>query len=115
MIEPLLLTAARVSTFEQQRPLTNATGFFFERDERLFLVTSRHVMKEEASEHFPQACSEVLALIRQLYDVERELPGTFPGDEQAQKLRLRLRKERSAPLLDSIWQWAPEPARASTK
>ena len=43
MIEPLLLTAARVLTFEQQRPLTNASGFFFERDKRLFLVTSRRV------------------------------------------------------------------------
>jgi S1-C subfamily serine protease len=33
--------------------LTNASGFFFERDERLFLVTSRHVMVEESSKHFP--------------------------------------------------------------
>jgi S1-C subfamily serine protease len=53
MIESLLLTAARVFTFQQQRLLTNASGFFFERDERLFLVTSRHVMIDEPSEHFP--------------------------------------------------------------
>ncbi|MDH3715171.1 MAG: serine protease [Gammaproteobacteria bacterium] len=53
MIESLLLTAVRVSTFEKRRLLTNATGFFFERDERLFLVTSRHVMIDEPSEHFP--------------------------------------------------------------
>ena len=53
MIESLLLTAARVSTFEQRRLLTNASGFFFERDGRLFLVTSRHVMIDEASKHFP--------------------------------------------------------------
>jgi S1-C subfamily serine protease len=53
MIEPLLLTAARVCTFEQQRLLTNASGFFFERDERLFLVTSRHVVIDEPSKHFP--------------------------------------------------------------
>lgn len=53
MIEALLLAAARVSTFEQQRLLTNASGFFFERDERLFLVTSRHVMIDEPSKHFP--------------------------------------------------------------
>ena len=53
MIESLLLTAACVLTFEQQRPLTNASGFFFERDERLFLVTSRHVMIDEPSKHFP--------------------------------------------------------------
>ena len=53
MIEPLLLTAARVSTFDLDRPLTNASGFFFERDERLYLVTSRHVVIDEPSEHFP--------------------------------------------------------------
>jgi len=53
MIEPLLLTAARVSTFEGKRPLTGASGFFFERDGRLFLVTSRHVVMDEPSKHFP--------------------------------------------------------------
>ena len=53
MIEPLLLTTARVSTFDGQRPLTNASGFFFERDARLFLVTSRHVLIDEPSKHFP--------------------------------------------------------------
>jgi len=52
-IEPLLLTAARVCTFEQQRLLTNASGFFFERNGRLFLVTSRHVLWDEPSKHFP--------------------------------------------------------------
>jgi len=53
MIESLLLTAAPVSTFDGQRQLTNASGFFFERDQRLFLVTSRHVMVDEPSKHFP--------------------------------------------------------------
>ena len=53
MIESLLLTAARLLTFERQRPLTNSSSFFFERDERLFLVTSRHVMIDEPSKHFP--------------------------------------------------------------
>ncbi|MCC7411576.1 MAG: trypsin-like peptidase domain-containing protein [Gammaproteobacteria bacterium] len=53
MIESLLLTAARVVTFERQQVLTNASGFFFERDGRLFLVTSRHVMIDESSKHFP--------------------------------------------------------------
>jgi S1-C subfamily serine protease len=53
MIEPLLLTTARVSTFDDQRPLTGASGFFFERDGRLFLVTSRHVVLDSPSKHFP--------------------------------------------------------------
>ncbi len=53
MIEPLLLTAPRISTFQQQRHLTNASSFFFERDNRLFLVTSRHVVFDAPSNHFP--------------------------------------------------------------
>jgi hypothetical protein len=53
MIESLLLTAARILTFEQGQALTNASGFFFQRDERLFLVTSRHVVIDEPSKHFP--------------------------------------------------------------
>lgn len=53
MIESILLTTARVSTFDGERPLTGASGFFFERDERLYLVTSRHVVIDEPSKHYP--------------------------------------------------------------
>jgi S1-C subfamily serine protease len=53
MIEPILLAAACIYTFDQKRLLTNASGFFFARDERLFLVTSRHVVIDEPSRHFP--------------------------------------------------------------
>lgn len=53
MIDSLLLAATRIATFEHQRGLTNASGFFFERDERLFLVTSRHVLIDEPSKHHP--------------------------------------------------------------
>ncbi len=53
MIESILLTVARLCTYEQKRLLTNASSFFFERDGRLFLVTSRHVMRDEPSKHFP--------------------------------------------------------------
>lgn len=53
MIESILLTAARVFTFAGERQLTNASGFFFERGGRLFLVTSRHVMYDQPSRHFP--------------------------------------------------------------
>lgn len=53
MIESILLSAVRIFTFNQQQRLTNASGFFFERDERLFLVTTRHVCIDEASQHFP--------------------------------------------------------------
>ena len=53
MIESLLLAVTRVSTFLGGQPLTGATGFFFERDGHLFLVTSRHVVLDEASHHRP--------------------------------------------------------------
>ncbi|SAK83634.1 hypothetical protein AWB77_04308 [Caballeronia fortuita] len=52
-VEGLLLAAVRVRTFANERHLTNASGFFFARHERLFLVTSRHVVHDTASEHFP--------------------------------------------------------------
>ncbi|MFM2066078.1 MAG: hypothetical protein RLZZ584_987 [Pseudomonadota bacterium] len=53
MIEPLLLTSTRIATFDNERALTTASGFFFERDGRLFLVTSRHVYIDTPSEHRP--------------------------------------------------------------
>lgn len=53
MIESILLAATRIATFHQQQALTNASGFFFTRDGRLFLVTSRHVLFDEPSRHFP--------------------------------------------------------------
>ena len=52
-IEPLLLTTTRVLTFNGSRPLTGASGFFFERDGRLFLVTGRHVLFDKPTKHFP--------------------------------------------------------------
>jgi S1-C subfamily serine protease len=53
VIESLLLSGASVATFEGSRQLTNASGFFFERDDRLFLVTSRHVVTDPPSQHAP--------------------------------------------------------------
>ncbi|MFY0609999.1 MAG: trypsin-like peptidase domain-containing protein [Hyphomicrobiaceae bacterium] len=52
-VEPILLTAARIGTFENDTSLTNASGFFFKRDERLFVVTSRHVVIDKPSRHYP--------------------------------------------------------------
>ena len=53
MTEPQLLAAAPVATFAGPRLLTRASGFLFERDTRLFLVTSRHVLIDEPSQHVP--------------------------------------------------------------
>ena len=52
-IEPILLTTVRVQTFIGSQALTNATGFFFERGERLFLITCRHVLQDSLNAHYP--------------------------------------------------------------
>lgn len=43
----------RVLTFVGARGLTEASGFFFERESRLYLVTSRHVLFDIESGHAP--------------------------------------------------------------
>jgi transposase len=61
---------------------------------------------EEIATQWPAACAEIEALIRELYAIERLVPGPFPGDAAAQALRQQLRTERAKPVLDQIWQWA---------
>lgn len=55
MIDSLMLSVARITTIAGTQVLTNASGFFFARDERLFLVTSRHVLIDEPSGHHPDS------------------------------------------------------------
>lgn len=52
-VEAVLLTTVRIATFNGSCALTGASGFFFERGGRLFLVTSRHVLFDEPSGHRP--------------------------------------------------------------
>ncbi|WP_427912934.1 hypothetical protein ACPWT1_20295 [Ramlibacter sp. MMS24-I3-19] len=49
----MLFNAVRVLTFAGTAPLTSGSGFWFRRDEHLFLVTSRHVFFDAASGHRP--------------------------------------------------------------
>ena len=53
MAESVLFSAARVETFLGPKGLTNASGFFFENESRLFLITSRHVLIDKTSKHLP--------------------------------------------------------------
>ncbi len=53
MLDSLLFSAARVWTFIDEQMLTSASGFFFEVGNRLFLITSRHVLSDEDSAHYP--------------------------------------------------------------
>ncbi|MGA0611159.1 S1 family peptidase [Caldimonas sp. KR1-144] len=52
-IDPLLLATVRISTFDGARGLTGASGFFFRRGPKLYLVSSRHVFIDERSGHHP--------------------------------------------------------------
>lgn len=49
----VLFGVTRVLTFDGGRGLTSASAFFFERDDRLFLITSRHVLYDAPSGHAP--------------------------------------------------------------
>jgi S1-C subfamily serine protease len=59
-VDTLLLSATRVATFAGSRLLTAASGFFFRDGERLFLVTSRHVLVDQPTGHFPDRVELVL-------------------------------------------------------
>ncbi|MCW5654247.1 trypsin-like peptidase domain-containing protein [Hydrogenophaga sp.] len=61
-VDPLFLAAPKVATFLGDRALTNASGFFFEREGRLHLVTSRHVVIDEDSGHQPDRIEVTLHL-----------------------------------------------------
>lgn len=63
-LDPLFFSTARVSTFNGETGRTHASGFFFEREARLYLVTSRHVMIDPASDHHPDRLEIELHLDR---------------------------------------------------
>ena len=60
----------------------------------------------DIEENFPRECGRILRWIGKLYEIEDLVPGPFPGDEAAQRLRLQLRQERSKPILEEIRTWA---------
>ena len=61
---------------------------------------------DEIVDQWPVACGEIAGLIGELYAIEQLVPGSFPGDGAAQAVRHQLRRDRSRPVLDRIWQWA---------
>lgn len=66
-----------------------------------------HVVRKfkEIQGDFPQSCDEILGLLGKLYAIERLVPGPFPGDEEAQRLRLELRRKMSKPIVEEIRKW----------
>jgi len=61
-VDPLFLAVPRISTFQGEQGLTNASGFFYRRGEQLFLATSRHVVLDEDSQHHPDRLEIALHL-----------------------------------------------------
>lgn len=56
MVESLLLAVTRLSTLDaDQQVVSNATGFFYEDQGKLFLITNRHVVLSEETGHQPHA------------------------------------------------------------
>jgi hypothetical protein len=53
ILDDMFLHVAKILTFAGSQPLTNATGFFYLRDDFLYLVTARHVVINEAVNHRP--------------------------------------------------------------
>lgn len=60
MIERELFSAVRIATFAGTLSLTASSGFLFQRAQRLFLVTSRHVLIDRQSGHHPDRIEFVL-------------------------------------------------------
>jgi transposase len=62
-----------------------------------------HVRREfvEIEKSFPKPCGEVLDLIGELFLIERECPQGPEGDKD----RLKLRHDKSRPVIDKIVQW----------
>jgi len=52
-MDRLLFATTRIITFADSNVLTSASGFFFRRGDRLFLVSNRHVFADAESSHFP--------------------------------------------------------------
>jgi S1-C subfamily serine protease len=82
--ESLLLACTQLSTFEGDRLLTRASGFFFERDARLYVVTSRHVAFDVTGDHAPDRFALEVHLDR--VDLTRSASANLPLYEHGASL-----------------------------
>lgn len=66
-----------------------------------------HVDRKFKEAEDPKArIAEIRGMIHQLYELEREIDGPFPGDGAAQGERLALRQSRAGPVIQEIREWA---------
>lgn len=52
-VHPIFATAVLLVQLQQGNPVGTASGFFYMRDETVYLVTNRHVVRDEAKNHRP--------------------------------------------------------------
>jgi S1-C subfamily serine protease len=72
----LLFGVTRVLTFSGTRQLTAATGFLFQRDKCLYLVTSRHVFIDAPSGHQPDRVE--ISLHGESHDLTQHSSASIP-------------------------------------
>lgn len=75
-VDALLLTTTRITTFSAAHVLTSATGFFYRRGDRLFLVSNRHVFADAESGHFPDRIE--IGLHTDMQDLTRHAVVSLP-------------------------------------
>ncbi|MGD8717347.1 MAG: serine protease [Candidatus Zixiibacteriota bacterium] len=54
-ISDLAFSVAQIECFKSNKLIARAAGFFYEADDRLYLITSRHVVYDPANGHVPDA------------------------------------------------------------
>ena len=75
-VDALLLTSTRITTFIGTAVLTGASGFFFRRGPRLFLVSNRHVFADAPSAHHPDRIE--IELHTDAHDLTRYVTWSIP-------------------------------------
>lgn len=79
LVPELFLRVAKVETYGQGQLLTNASGFFFEWQSELYLITNRHVCFDQLAGHRPDT------LKLQLHTVQDDLTKSGPLEIQLYK------------------------------
>lgn len=59
-VDDVLLCVAKIVTFSGGKSLTNATGFFFLKNDYLYLITARHVVANYETGHTPDSIQVLL-------------------------------------------------------
>ena len=75
-IDKTFLRVAKIQSFANGQPLTNATGFFYLHDDYLYLVTCRHVVINEATDHRPDRIQ--LSLHSDVSDLQQRAELSIP-------------------------------------